>query len=748
MKFTQGYWLIRQQYNMSYATQCVRVMKREKELEILAACHPVRHRGDMLDGATLNVTFSAPRENIIRVKVTHFQGAQEKGPAFETYEEDVTPVIAEDDGAVSFTSGKLTARVLKAEGQWQVDFLADGKVITTSGYHGMAHAFEKSGELASLNPVGKPYMCDSLYLDVGENVYGLGERFTAYVKNGQTVDIWNADGGTASELAYKNVPFYMTNRGYGVLVEDTGDVSFEVASEKVERVQFSCQGETLVYDVIYGGTPKGTLDLYTALTGRPALPPAWSFGLWLSTSFTTNYDEATASSFIDGMAARDIPLSVFHFDCFWMKGFNWCDFTWDPDTFPDPVGMLKRYHEKGLRLCCWINPYIGQASPLFKEGMEHGYLLKKSNGDVWQSDRWQAGMAVVDVTNPGARQWYASYLYKLLDMGIDCFKTDFGERIPVRDIAYFDGSDPVKMHNYYTFLYNQLVFDVLKDRRGEGEAILFARSATVGGQQFPVHWGGDNTATYISMAETLRAGLSMSHSGFGYWSHDISGFESTAPAHVYKRWCQLGLLSSHSRLHGSGSYRVPWLFDEESCDVVRAFSKLKCRLMPYLYQKAVEAHEHGIPMMRPMLLEFPDDPAVDTLDRQYMLGDALLVAPIFREDGCVQYYLPDGEWENLITGAKAVGGHWQTETHDFMSLPLMVRPGTVLPLGHCDTKPDYDYLDGLELHVFALSEGERRSVTIPDLKGHPAATFTVTMKDGKAVVETDSPKPYTVVVHD
>ena len=346
-----------------------------------------------------------------------------------------------------------------------------------------------------------------------------------------------------------------------------------------------------------------------------------------------------------------------------------------------------------------------------------------------------------------ASKWYASYLYKLMDMGVDCFKTDFGERIPVRDIRWFDGSDPVYMHNYYTYLYNKVVFDVVKDRKGEGEAILFARSATVGGQQFPVHWGGDNSATYISMAETLRAGLSMSHSGFGYWSHDISGFESTAPADVYKRWVQFGLLSSHSRLHGSTSYRVPWLFDEESVDVCRKFTKLKCRLMPYLYGKAVEAHEHGVPMMRPMMLEFPDDPACDMLDRQYMLGDSLLVAPIFRKDGEVQYYLPDGTWTSLLDGGKVEGGHWQTEIHDFMSLPLMVRPGTVLPLGAHDDRPDYDYLDGLELHVYQLADGESETVEIPDTKGNVAATFTVTMKDGQAQVETDSTKPYTVVVH-
>ncbi len=739
MKFTNGYWLIRPNFQMQYATQAVRVEKRPDALHVLSACRPIHHRGDTLDGGTLDVTFTAPRENIIRVTVTHFAGKRDNASHFETCEEPVNAVIEENDEMVSFTSGKLTARVQKGE-NWRVDYLADGKVLTSSAFRGMGRALDKD--------TGKTYMSDSLMLDVGECVYGLGERFAAYVKNGQSIDMWNADGGTASEQTYKNIPFYMTNRGYGVFVEDTSDVSFEVASEKVERVQFSAEGETIVYDVIYGGTPKAVLDGYTALTGRPALLPAWSFGLWLSTSFTTNYDEKTATSFIQGMADRDIPLSVFHFDCFWMKGFNWCDFTWDEETFPDPEGMLKRYHDRGLHLCCWINPYIAQASPLFREGMEHGYLLKKTNGDVWQTDLWQAGMGILDVTNPDARAWYCGYLRKILRMGVDCLKTDFGERIPVKDIAYFDGKDPLHMHNYYSFLYNKMVFDLLKEERGEGEAILFARSATAGSQQFPVHWGGDNSASYVSMAETLRAGLSMSHSGFGFWSHDISGFEQTAPADVYKRWAAFGLLSSHSRLHGSSSYRVPWLFDEESCDVVRKFTRLKCRLMPYLYGAAVEAHEHGTPMMRPMMLEFPDDPACDTLDRQYMMGESLLVAPVFHADSHVDYYLPDGLWTSLLDGRKVQGGRWQKETHDFLSLPLMVRPGTVLPMGQCDNRPDYDYTDGLELHVYQLTEGQTVVVKIPDLKGQIAATYTVTMKNGQAEVVTDSEKPYTVIVHE
>lgn len=737
MKFTHGYWVIRENFTMSYAQQWVRTDIRGDEVNVKTACHPIRSRGEAIGGAMLNVTLSAPRPNVIRVKLEHFQGKKDNTPHFETYSAPCKPVITEDDEKVTFQSGDLRAEISK--GNWEVNFFGDDRLLTTTGYRGMAHAWDVKAD--------KTWMVDSLMLDVGECVYGLGERFGAYVKNGQTVDMWNADGGTASELAYKNIPFYMTNRGYGVFVENSSDVSYEIASEKVERVQFSVSGEVLVYDIIYGGTPKNTLDIYTALTGRPALPPAWSFGLWLSTSFTTNYDEKTVSSFIDGMAERDIPLSVFHFDCFWMRGHNWCDFEWDPDTFPDPEGMLKRYHERGLKICAWINPYIGQASPLFAEGMEKGYLLKKTNGDVWQTDMWQSGMGIVDFTNPEACEWYAAHLRRLMDMGVDCFKTDFGERIPVRDIAYHNGKDPLHMHNYYTYLYNKLVFDTIREKRGEGEAMVFARSATAGGQQFPVHWGGDNSAVYISMAETLRGGLGMSHSGFGFWSHDISGFESTAPADVYKRWCVFGLLSSHSRLHGSSSYRVPWLFDDEASDVLRKFVKLKCRLMPYLYAAAVEAHEHGIPMLRPMMLEFPDDPGCDTLDRQYMLGEDLLVAPVFSKAGNVDFYAPEGEWTNILDEHTVKGGGWRKEVHDFMSLPLMAREGSIIAMGSCDTRPDYDYLDGIELHVYKLGEGKSATCRVYDLKGNLAATFTVTIRYGEPCVETDSVKPYTVICH-
>ena len=331
-------------------------------------------------------------------------------------------------------------------------------------------------------------------------------------------------------------------------------------------------------------------------------------------------------------------------------------------------------------------------------------------------------------------------------MGVDCLKTDFGERIPVTGVRFHDGSDPLHMHNYYTHLYNRMVFELLEKKRGKGEAVLFARSATAGGQQFPCHWGGDNTANYLSMAETLRAGLSMSHSGFGFWSHDISGFEQTAPAEVYKRWAQFGLMSSHSRLHGSVSYRVPWLFDDESSVVLAKFTRLKNRLMPYLFAAAVEAHEKGIPMMRPMMLEFPDDITAQMADRQYMFGPELLVAPVFHASE-VEFYLPKGRWINILDGHAVDGERWVHESYDFMNMPLFVREGTVLPMGASGDRPDYDYADGVELHVFGMKDGDVRTVSVHDLSGKVQAVYTVACVQGGICVETDSDKPFRVVKH-
>lgn len=721
MKFTEGYWLRSEKANAMYASQAFIVEEIPNGIRVVCPERVIHSRDGALDVGTITTEFTSTDKDIIGVRSYHHEGYDKREPYFEKNANPMPVSVSIDESEAIMIAGNITLRIDRK--QWKYQFEAKGKVLTTCGFRNLGY-MQYDKKIATRFPKDnylladhKPYMVTELSLQPGECVYGLGERFTAFVKNGQVVETWNEDGGTSSQVAYKSIPFYMTNRGYGVFVDHSDNVSFEVASEKVEYVGFSVPGEELRYYLIYGENNEEVISKYTTLTGKPALPPAWSFGLWLSTSFTTNYDEETTSSFIQGMADRDIPIRVFHFDCFWMKEFHWCDFEWDERIFPDPPAMLQRYKDKGLKISVWINPYISQGTAFFKEGVEKGYLLKRQDGKgIKQLDHWQPGMALVDFTNPAAVKWYTDKLRTLLDMGVDCFKTDFGERIPV-DVEYHDGSDPISMHNYYTFLYNKAVFELLKEVKGEKEAILFARSATAGSQQFPVHWGGDSSASYASMAETLRGGLSFAMSGFSFWSHDIGGFELTTTPDLYKRWVQFGLLSTHSRLHGSKSYRVPWLFDEESSEVLKQFTNLKCRLMPYLYGMAVKARDTGIPVMRPMVLSFGKDPAARYLDMQYMLGDALLVAPIFQDDGEVDYYLPEGKWTHLLSGEVREGGHWFHDQYDYFSLPLYVKPNTLLPLGANNKRPDYDYTDGVTLHLYQLADGNKVSAEIPDLQG-------------------------------
>ena len=598
MKFTNGYWMIRDGVDALYAREAYELAAdaTTESLNVLAPTSVVRGRYDTLNLPTFNVDITTPAEGVIRVCAEHWQGATEY-PGFplnadEPGNRDYVTVQANGNGDgevgvngadVTLTTGGLTVKVVKGA-PWNLTFIGeDGKVLTESAGKSLGRFKLGAESNVTAQPVSEfgvtmdgsardesdVFIAIQLHLSVGEDVYGLGERFGAYVKNGQSVDIWNEDGGTASEQGYKDIPFYMTSNGYGVLVNNRGHVSFEIGSENTE---------------------------------------------------------ATINSFIDGMAERDIPLAAFHYDCYWMREFHWCDFEWDKRFFGDIESTLKRLHE------------------------DKGYLVRKPNGEVWQTDFWQAGMGLVDFTNPAAREWFKDKVKALLNQGVDAIKTDFGERIP-RDVVWYDGSPKLSMHNWYTQLYNQAVFEAIEETYGKGNACLYARSATVGGQQQPVHWGGDCESTFNGMAQSLRAGLSLTSSGFGFWSHDIGGFEGAFPdPAVYKRWVAFGMLGSHSRLRGSTVYRVPWLFDEEdekngvalvpgqtAVDVVREFTKFKLELMPYVYQLGLQPHVNGTPVMRSMFVEFPDDPACRTLDRQYMFGPSMLVAPVFTYSGEVSY---------------------------------------------------------------------------------------------------------------
>jgi len=736
MKFSDGGWLFREGFDVKFAVHVYDARKEENKLVLYLPYSYVGHKGATLDGGLLTMEVTTPRTNIIGITLYNYKGVQAKAPNFELMTEEITPDISEDEQSYVYRSGDLQVVISKEENV-TASFYYKEQLITQS---------KPRSKALVIDPQANTHISEQLTLDVGETIYGLGERFTNFVKNGQSVDIWNADGGTGTEQAYKNIPFYVSNKGYGVFVNSPDRVQFEVGSEKVSRVQFSNPGQTLQYFVIAGDELKQVIQRYTDLTGKPSLPPAWSFGLWLSTSFLTDYDEQTVTSFVDGMAEREIPLEVFHFDCLWMKEYEWCNFTWDERTFPEPEKMLQRLKAKGLKICVWINPYIGQKSPLFDEGMANGYFLKRANGDVWQWDKWQAGLAIVDFTNPEAVAWYNSKLRALLDMGVDCFKTDFGERIPT-DAVYYDGSDPEKMHNYYAYLYNKVVFDLLKEVKGAEEAIVFARAASVGSQRLPVHWGGDSTSDYPSMAESLRAGLSFGLGGFGYWSHDISGFEAGSTPDLYKRWTQFGLLSSHSRYHGSWEYKVPWVYDDEAVAVAKAFTKLKLSLMPYLQAQSVLTAQTGIPVMRAMVLEFPEDEMTHHLDRQYMLGEHLLVAPIFNDQGTVSFYVPKtkGHWIDYLSGKAYEGGRWYQETHDYFHLPLLVRPNQLIIEGHEQTKAVYDYAEHPTIHLF--DPQDKTAAAIYDHHGEWIGEVAVERVDQELIVKLTGIQQASLQIH-
>lgn len=753
MKFTKGAWMNRDGVGIQNIGQVreSRVDGNKLYLYTVPYGRDVRAMG----GTMIEVFISSPQPNIIRTEAYHYRGSNQKIPQFDLNVADIVPEIEDTSNFISFKSGETKLVITKCPCTFTY-YYKEKKIASVGSQKRQSMistisvrdedlmdkqlALELNGS-SGIASKSKSFMRVQMDIDMGEKVYGLGERFTPFVKNGQAFTTWNEDGGTNTDIAYKCVPFYVTNRNYGVFVNDTGPVSYEICSEQVSRVQFSVPGEKIDFMVIGGENMKDVISNYTNLTGKPALPPAWSFGLWLTTSSQMLYNENTVMELINGMRDREIPLHVFLYDAYSMKENTWVSFEWDRAIFPHIEEQLKLLdEERNIKPCFWLNSYIAQRSPLFEEAKELGYLLKKNNGDVWQWDQWQSGMAIVDFTNPDAYKWFQDKLRPLVDQGIYCFKTDFGERLPT-DVVFYDGSDPLRMHNYYTYLYNKCVFELLEECKGKNGACLFARSSTAGGQQFPVHWGGDPDATYVDMALSLRAGLSLCLCGFGFWSHDIAGYGGSASADLYKRWAAFGLLSTHSRLHGS-THKVPWLFSkegeqngEESVAVLKAFTELKCSLMPYIYSNAVISHQTGVPSMRAMVLEFTDDISCEELDRQYMLGDSLLVAPVFRNDGSVDYYLPTGEWTHLLSGEVKQGGRWMHDTYDYFSLPLFVRENSIIPIGSNCKDPEYDYTNGLTLHIFSLKDNAES--VIYDTKGNPALKVSAMNENGRVTIMLD-----------
>ncbi|MFH1928116.1 MAG: alpha-xylosidase [Chloroflexota bacterium] len=541
---------------------------------------------------------------------------------------------------------------------------------------------------------------ESFRLAPDEHLYGLGEKFMPLDKRGQRIDAWNFNAwGTTNERSYKNVPFFMSTRGYGLFVNSSHRIIFDMgASVSSISCLIEAEDSRLDFYLIYGPQLKEILSKYTDITGRAPVPPKWSFGLWMSRASYRSREEL--ESVAETLRRRDIPCDVLHLDPAWMREGKCADLVWDEMVFPYPAEMIANLKAKGFRLCLWLYPWISERSEAYQEAMGGGYFATKEDGFVyhfrptWPRDAPLCG--IMDFSHPGAVRWYQEKLRALLEMGVAAFKTDFGEAIP-EDARFHNGMTGREMHNLYPLLYNRTVFEAVEG--GSEKGIVWGRSGWAGSQRYPVCWSGDPFCNCPSLACTLWGGLNLGLSGVPFWSHDIGGFEGKPSPELYIRWAQFGLLSSHSRCHGT-TPREPWEFGEEALRIFRKYDKLRYRLIPYLYSYAHVASRTGLPVLRAMVLEYQDDPNTHHLDLQYLLGQELLVAPIYDESSDRHVYLPEGKWIDYGTQKEYQGPVNVRYKAPLEVIPLFVKGDSVIPLG-----PEMSYvgekdLDPLTLDVY------------------------------------------------
>jgi alpha-D-xyloside xylohydrolase len=518
----------------------------------------------------------------------------------------------------------------------------------------------------------------SVDLAPDERIYGLGEQFRGLERTGQETELWHAEPlGTETERAYKNVPFHLSTRGYGMLVDTTARATYDLGASSTASGTVAVEEDALSVVLFGGPSFADVLETYTAYAGRPPRPPKWSFGVWMSRLGYESREE------LESVAARlreeELPTDVLHLDPFWMRERHSTDLVWDTEQFPDPEGMIDGLHDDGFRVSVWENPHVPVGTEAFAEAAAEGYLIEDGTGRAYVMDRTCQGDyrgGLVDFTDPDAVDWWQERHRDLLATGVDAFKTDYGEYVP-EDAVLANGRSGRTMHNAYPYLYNEAVYEVAREARGD-DALLWARSAWTGSNRFPVHWGGDPQTSWAGMAAALHGGLSASLSGFGFWSHDVGGFRGTPSPELYVRWTQFGLLSSHARCHGT-TPREPWAFGDEAVENFRTYARLRYRLLPYLYSLAEQVSRTGLPVVRPLLLEFQDDPLAHDVADQFLLGPALLVSPVFHGGGETDVYLPEGEWRDHWTGERHDGGRRVTVDAPLERTPVFVRAGSVVP---------------------------------------------------------------------
>ena len=581
----------------------------------------------------------------------------------------------------------------------------------------------------STGPGGVLSVTAAFHLGPDERLFGLGEKFTKLDKAGQRVVSWTVDAlGSTSERSHKNVPFLWSSRGFGIFLDTSARISWDLGATSLQSWTFEAETPALNLYVVHGPRPERIISGFTALTGRPPALPPWSFGLWLSSGGTYR-DQASIEALLDGIERHRFPVDVIHIDPWWMRWRDYCDFEWDRRAFPDPEGLIRRIHGLRLKLCLWEHPYVSIESALFEEGKTKGYFVRKPNGEIdvidyglslaprpegrvrvaGPKETWNAPVAIIDLTHPGARAWFKDLHRPLLRMGVDVFKTDFGEDIP-EDARFHDGRTGWELHNLYPFLYNEAVFEVTAEEKGRG--LVWSRSGTAGSQRFPVGWSGDPAADWDSFAATVRGGLSAGMSGLALWSHDIGGYRGTPDPELYVRWAQFGLFSSHSRMHGD-SPREPWLFGTEALAIVKKFAGLRYRLFPYIQSAALEARGTGMPVIRSLPLAFPDDRNAAAWEHEYMFGPSFLVAPVIhrmtdlartggRGGGSPVFpvYLPAGDWIDYWTGRPYKGPDVVAAPAPLRIMPLFVRAGAIVPMTKSSRRIPSGTIDPLEVELY------------------------------------------------
>lgn len=531
----------------------------------------------------------------------------------------------------------------------------------------------------------------SLALHSGEPVYGLGEKFGSLNRRGQMITSWNENAlGVNAEKSYKNVPFAWSPEGWGIFVHTPGRVTHAVGHAPWSHRSYVLKVDDPNLDVflLAGDTPADIIGQYSLLTGRSPLPPRWSYGTWMSRGYYRTAEEALQVA--RELRARRIPCDVLVLDGrAWHKPEYRFDFKWDAGRYPDPESFIKELKDLDLRLCLWEYPYISVRNSLFNELADKGHLLRNSSGETlilkWLPEEFENMIpqlqpsGIIDLTNPDAYNWYRDSHRALFEMGVSAMKTDFGEEIPEDAVAY-NGDTGKRLHNVYPLLYNRCASEAA-DKYGKDGTIVWGRSGWTGSQRYPIQWGGDPACDWEGLAASIRGSLSWGMSGGPFYSHDVGGFSGTKPEpELYVRWTQAAVMSSHIRFHGT-SPREPWEYGEEAEGIVRRWLEWRYRLIPYLEVCALDAHRTGLPVVRAMPLVYPQDILARSIDEQYLLGSALLVAPVIRPGGKVNVYLPEGGWYDLWSEERFEGPRVLDLTLPLDRMAIFGREGYILPLG-------------------------------------------------------------------